>query len=124
MTRITALVVVMVIAGGQASEITCGLVCAASAAVSDRAGGCHADLDDATGLRVTPVSTPCDHAAVGPWLSEVGQPAPKSVITATVLIADAVRTNAAPTESTNSLRRSTPESPPPLGSVRPSILRI
>jgi hypothetical protein len=124
MTRITALFVVMVIAGAQASAVTCGVVCAASAVVSDRAGGCHADVDDATGLRVTPVSTSCHHEAVGPWLTGVGPSAPKSVMAATVLTGDAIGTNAPPTDSTISLRWPLPESPPTFGSVRPSILRI
>src|SRR5687768_2968994 len=120
MARITALLVVMVIAGAQASAVTCGVVCAASTAVSDRAGGCHADADadDATGLRVTPVSTPCHHDSVGPWLSDVGQSAPKSVTAATVLTVDPDRTGASPTDSTISLRRLS-ESPPPFGSARP-----
>jgi hypothetical protein len=124
MTRVTALLVVMVIAGAQASALTCDLVCAA-AAVSARADGCHAHTDDATGLRVAPApAAPCDHAVVSPWLAEVRQLAPKSILAAAVPTADAVGTNAPPTDSTNPRRWRLPESPPPLGSVRPSILRI
>ena len=124
MTRMTALLVVMVIAGAQASALTCDLVCAASAAVSPSAGGCHSDADDATGLRVAPVPAPCHHEAVGPWLTAVVQTGPTSVMVAAVPTADAVRTNAPPTDSTNSRRWPLPEFPPALGSVRPSILRI
>ena len=124
MIRMTTLLVVMVIAGAQASVLTCDLVCAASAAVSARADGCHAHPVDATGLRVTPAPAPCDHAVVGPWLAEVGQLDPKSVMAAAVPTVHTVGTNAAATDSTNSLRWLLSASPPPLGSVRPSILRI
>ena len=123
MIRVTALLVATVMAGAQASAITCGVVCAASALLSRVADGCHIEADDAAGLRVTPVSTLCHDEAVGYWVSGAGRSATKSVMAATVLIADPVRTNAPPTDSTGSVRRS-PESPPPLGSLRPSILRI
>ena len=123
MTRKTALLVVMMIAGAQVSALTCELVCAASA-VSDRGDGCHAEAADATGFRVVPVPAPCHHGAVGLWLTDVVQPGPKSVVAAAVLTADTVGTNPPPTDSTNPRRWPLPKSPPPLGSVGPSILRI
>ena len=118
----TALLVVMVFAGAQASAVTCELVCAASAVVSPSAGGCHADAGDATGLRVTPVLALCDHDAFGVWLTEGRQLAPKSVRVATAPTADVAGTPLV--DSTNSLRVRRSESPPPLGSVRSPILRI
>lgn len=122
--RMTALLVVIVMAGAQASAVTCDLACAASVAVSPRAGGCHAEVGNATGLRVAPAAALCDHDAVGPWLIEVRQRAPESVTAAMVPTADAMGTNAPLIDSINSLRLRHPESPPPLGSVRSPILRI
>ena len=123
MTRITALLLVMLIAGAQASAFACELACAA-AAVSDPAGACHVDSEDAAGLRVAPASAPCHHEAVGPWLTEVGQPVSMSVMAATGPTVDTAGTTAPPTESAYSLRWLLAESPPHLGLVRPSVLRI
>lgn len=123
MTRMTALLVVMVIAGAQASAFACELVCAGSAAVSHAEGGCHVDSEDAAGLRVVPAPAPCHYEAIGPWLTDVGQSVSTSVMAGTVPTADRAGTNTPPTDSTGSLPWLRPESPP-LRSVRPSILRI
>lgn len=123
MPRITALLIVMVFAGAQASAVACELVCASSAAASSIASGCHADADG-SGFRVTPALALCDHDAVGPWLNEVSQPAPKSGRVETASTADAVWTNPLPVDANNSTRWHRPESPPPPGSVRSPILRI
>jgi len=124
MTRITTLLLVMLIAGAQASAFACELACAGAAAVSDPARACHVDSEDAAGLRVTPASAPCHHEAAGPWLTEVGQPVSTSVMAATGPTVDTAGTTAPPTESAYSLRWLLAESPPHLGLVRPSVLRI
>ena len=122
MTRITTLLLVLVIAGAQASAFACELACEGAAAVSDPASACHVHSKDAAGLRVTPVSAPCHHEAVGPWLTEVRQPASTSVMAATGPTVDTAAT-APPTESAYALRWLLAESPH-LGLVRPSVLRI
>ena len=127
MTRITTLLLVMLIAGAQASAFACELACAGAAAVSDPASACHVDSvdsEDAAGLRVMPASAPCHHEAVGPWITEVGQPVSTSVMAATGPTVDTAGTTAPPTESAYSLRWLLAESPPHLGLVRPSVLRI
>jgi hypothetical protein len=128
MTRMVALLIVLGIAGAQAASLTCDLLCAAPAAASHSADGCHsdadADADEAAGLRLTAVPSRCDHGGLGPWLVDVGQRAPRSVIEAAVQSTDGAVTSELSIGSAHSLLWFLLESPPPLGRARITILRI
>ena len=124
MTRMVALLIVLGIAGAQAASLTCDLLCAAPAAASHSADGCHAHADEAAGLRLTAVPSRCDHGGLGPWLVDVGQLAPRSVIEVIVQRTDGAVTSELSIGSAHSLPWLLVESPPHLGRARSSILRI
>lgn len=124
MTRMVALLIVLGLASAQAASLTCDLLCAAPAAASHSAGGCHANADGAAGLRLTAVPSRCDHGGLGPWLVEIGQQALRSVIEAAVQSTDGAVTSELSIGSAHSLPWLLLESPPPLGRARSSILRI
>lgn len=124
MTRTLAFLIVLGFAATQTATLACNLLCAVPAAHSLSTGGCHAHSDHAAGVSVTAVPSRCDHEALGPWLTELGQPVPPSATVGRVPTADAAATNAPPSDSIRSPRWVLPESPPSLGSVRSSVLRI
>ena len=123
MTRMVALLIVLGIVGAQAASLTCDLLCAAPAAAGHSADGCHAQADQAAGLRLTAVPSRCDHGGLGPWLVEVGQQAPRSAIEAVVQSTDGAVTSELSLGSVHSPWLLL-EAPPPLGRARSSILRI
>ena len=125
MFRVTAALVVMVLAGIPAASLACELLCGADAAASSHASaGCHAEADSGSGLRLTAVRAACHQDGAGALLTEARQAGAASVAGSTVPNASKVATIAPPTDRTYPTWWPVFEAPPPCGPARAAILRI